>query len=219
MSRDWDSEATRTNLVRYGTRNPAKRLLLRALERQVMAWVDRVAPGSVLDAGCGHGFMLARLLGRRPALLTVGADLSAVALAYAGRLAPRAQLVRADLCHLPLADGRFDLVLCMGVLPYLSDPRAGLRELARVARGHVLLEVPWEPWFRLANLATLNHLPNLGNPGFRYHWGRRSFVRMVAQEMEVLEVAGPFPWTLVLARGRRPFPRTEARPWAEGRAP
>jgi demethylmenaquinone methyltransferase/2-methoxy-6-polyprenyl-1,4-benzoquinol methylase len=45
-----------------------------------------------------------------------------------------AELRCADVCDLPFADQTFDLVVSASMLEHLVDPRAGLREMARVLR-------------------------------------------------------------------------------------
>jgi demethylmenaquinone methyltransferase/2-methoxy-6-polyprenyl-1,4-benzoquinol methylase len=53
-----------------------------------------------------------------------------------------AELRCADVCDLPFADQAFDLVVSAYMLEHLVDPRAGLREMARVVRpGAALLVV------------------------------------------------------------------------------
>ena len=51
------------------------------------------------------------------------------------------RIVRADVRHLPMPNNSFDLAFALGVLPWLDDPLAAAREIARVTRpgGYVLL--------------------------------------------------------------------------------
>ncbi|HZG03872.1 MAG TPA: class I SAM-dependent methyltransferase [Streptomyces sp.] len=95
-------------------------------------------PGnSVLDAGCGTGRALPALraaVGREGTVL--GFDLTPAMLEVAV-LAGRhrgALLAVADALRLPLRGGVLDAVFAAGLVTHLSDPVAGLRELARVVR-------------------------------------------------------------------------------------
>ena len=84
----------------------------------------------VLDLGAGTGVLAARAL-------ALGAEVTAVdpdpeMLAIAARTAPSVTLVQAGLPALPLPDDGHDAVLANFVVNHLPDPRAGLREIARV---------------------------------------------------------------------------------------
>jgi SAM-dependent methyltransferase len=97
-----------------------------------------LGPGAtVLDAGCGTGRALVPLREAvGPAGQVIGLDLTDEMVAEAVRLGRRAigVLVLGDGHRLPVRNGALDAVFAAGFLPHLSDPAAGLRELARVVR-------------------------------------------------------------------------------------
>src|SRR4030065_660295 len=71
--------------------------------------------------------------------------------------------------------------LILEVREHLDQPLDALRELNRVSRKYVLLSVPYEPWFRLGNLARGRHLSRFGNhPEHVNLWSRSGFSRFVA---------------------------------------
>ncbi|MEU2351103.1 methyltransferase domain-containing protein [Modestobacter sp. NPDC049651] len=91
----------------------------------------------VLDAGCGTGRALPVLraaVGPRGSVLGVDVTPEMLATARERGRGELAQLVRADVPRLPLADGRLDAVFAAGLVSHLDDPVAGLAELARVSR-------------------------------------------------------------------------------------
>jgi ubiquinone/menaquinone biosynthesis C-methylase UbiE len=95
------------------------------------------AGGAVLDAACGTGRALPSLRAAVGSAGTViGVDLTGEMLAQAARRGrgSLAALVLADAMKLPLATGSLDAVFAAGLLPHLTDPVAGLAELARVCR-------------------------------------------------------------------------------------
>jgi ubiquinone/menaquinone biosynthesis C-methylase UbiE len=203
--------STSTNLKKYQSRNMLKRLIIERFNLQVAEVIKRLEPRRVLDAGCGHGFVMSFLSERSPSVEFFGLDFGLDALHYARGMVPAAPMLWGDVTQLPFRDDSFDLVICFGVLPYLREPRLALQEFRRVSGDHVLLAVANEPWFRLANVLSLTHLGNLGSPGFLHHWSRRSFIELVSQELEIVSVMAPFPWTLVLARPRMRQKSAEAR--------
>lgn len=106
--------------------------------------VADLAPGRVLDVGCGPAF-LAPLVAARGASY-VGVDSSAQMVARARRRAAQTAglVVRADATHLPFDDDSFDSVIASAVIGLLpaAKRRAAIRELVRVTRGDVRLLEP-----------------------------------------------------------------------------
>lgn len=98
-----------------------------------------LAGRTVLDAGAGTGAASAALCSRRARPVAV--DLSAGMLAW--RAASRPPCAVADIRALPLGTGSVDDAVAAFVLNHLTDPDAGLAELARVTRpaGAVLAAV------------------------------------------------------------------------------
>ena len=101
----------------------------------------------LLDAGCGTGWWLERLLGAGvPAGRLHGLDLDPVRAEAARRRAPGASVADGDATALPYADGRFGAVFLVTVLSSLG--RGGADRVAReawrvLAPGGRL--IVWEP--------------------------------------------------------------------------
>ena len=103
------------------------------------AVLKALAPGrgeTVLDAGCGEGYLTRRLAGRGAD--AVGVDRSAgligAAVAAGGRPPGRARFLLGDLRSLPLAGRSFDAVLCNHSLNELRSPQPAFSEFARILR-------------------------------------------------------------------------------------
>ncbi|MEV5781461.1 methyltransferase domain-containing protein [Streptomyces sp. NPDC052287] len=91
----------------------------------------------VLDAGCGTGRALPPLRAAvGPSGVVIGADLTPAMLAAAVRAGRdrEGQLLLADAATLPLRTGSLNAVFGAGLIAHLPNPRAALRELARVVR-------------------------------------------------------------------------------------
>jgi predicted TPR repeat methyltransferase len=95
----------------------------------------RPAADSVLDVGCGTGLVGRTLRAEGFAGRLCGLDISEASLEVARQSGAYDAVVRADLQQrLPVADDSADAVVCVGVMTYLPDVEAVLRELARAAR-------------------------------------------------------------------------------------
>ena len=155
----------------------------------------------MLDVGCGEGVLTerwAQALGTRP---VVGLDLEDPKLRaeWERRQRPNLSFRTTAAEKLPFADDEFDLAAAIEVLEHVPDPETTVAEMARVARGHLLVSVPHEPLWRALNLARGAYLRELGNtPGHVNHWTRRGFVALLARHGDVIEVRSPFPWTMLL---------------------
>jgi len=96
---------------------------------------EQPGAGHVLDVGCGTG-RSGRALRDVGFTSVVGCDLSARALAVAARTGVYERLVEVDLQKLPtpFADDEFDALSCVGVLTYVPETDATLREFCRLVR-------------------------------------------------------------------------------------
>jgi SAM-dependent methyltransferase len=101
--------------------------------------LDGLPVGTALDAACGTGRHTAYLagLGHR----VIGVDQSADMLSFAAARLPEADLLRADLERLPLADRSVDLVVCALALTHAPRLAPVMAEFARVLRpgGHLVI--------------------------------------------------------------------------------
>ena len=89
----------------------------------------------ILDVGCGSGLM-AETLARRGVSRMYGIDISTELLEIARRRGRYAALTAHDLQRLPLPaeTDAYDAAICIGVMTYIAEPEALLREMARAVR-------------------------------------------------------------------------------------
>lgn len=191
------------HLHKYTARNPLIRLLterfLGSLERTFDGVEVETPHARVLEVGCGEGEIARRLHAR-------WGDVTGLDLPDAGLRSEWGQVSGPRFLHgnaerLPFPDEHFDVVVSVEVLEHLQDPAAGLREMARVSRRHLVLSVPREPVFRMGNFFTGRHVRALGNtPGHLNHWSSPAFLRFVSQVGAVRDSHQPLPWTIAWVR-------------------
>lgn len=123
-------------------------LVYQARMQAALAWIDALplGPGArVLEVGCGAGLATLELAQRGFAVTST--DSSPEMVARASRRIAQAALAAdvvvsvADVHELPHASSSFDLVLALGVLPWLHSPPRALEELSRVLApgGHAIV--------------------------------------------------------------------------------
>ncbi len=99
----------------------------------------RARGGRALDVGCGPGIMLKELVIKRYFEL-YGVDISDKMIVEAKTIADkmllkgRASFSVGDADNLKFPNNHFDLILAMGLIEYLDDPRKGIKEMVRVAK-------------------------------------------------------------------------------------
>src|SRR5690606_38700863 len=165
------------NKQKHESKNPIQRALLRRFKAEVLRLVRAHRPRTILEIGCGEGYILQVLADADLGMELAGVDISGSAIEEAReRLDERAQLERMDARDLARDGRQFDMVLMLEVLEHIEQPHDMLPILEQLSRKHLILSVPWEPFFRGLNFLRGKHLMAFGNdPEHVNHWGRRGF--------------------------------------------
>ncbi len=189
---------------KYASPSPIVRHLVGKFGRHLDQLVAAVAPKSIHEVGCGAGYWVLRW--RAKGLAARGSDFSARVVALARENArvcgvPEELFQVRDIYDVTEAEDAADLVVCCEVLEHLSDPRAALRALQRVARNRLIVSVPREPLWRALNLLRGRYISAWGNtPGHVQHWSTGAFIRVISEYFAVTDCLMPLPWTMLLCR-------------------
>ena len=99
----------------------------------------------VIDVGCGPGVLMAELVARLGPGAVAGVDPSEPFVDAARTRYPGADVRLAAAENLPFSDDTFDAAIAQLVVHFMTDPIAGLREMARVTRaGGVVAACVWD---------------------------------------------------------------------------
>lgn len=187
------------NYKKHTHRNPIQRFLLDLFYKNVFALLRKVPKGSILDVGCGEGFTLYKLSSAGIGKKLEGIEYSKKAISLGKKQYPDVVIKQGSIYDLPYKDNSFDLVLCTEVLEHMDDPKKALSELVRVSKKYLLLSVPNEPFFMMAQLVRGKNWSRLGNDIEHInHWTFVSFQKFVSRDMAVRRIAIPFFWTIIL---------------------
>ena len=198
-------DTTARHVAKHANRGLLHRLSLGRFHDAVANEFRALAPRTVLDFGCGEGFVLDELAARGVDLPGYeGLDLRADALAEARARWPEKRFTCANLFDPAFDNRRFDVVMAVQVLEHLIEPAATLQRLVALACGALVLTVPHEPWFQLANLVRGRDLIRLGNhPEHVQHWNGSTFAEFVSGYADVVCIRRRFPFIIATARPRR----------------
>jgi SAM-dependent methyltransferase len=197
-----------SNYVKHTHPNPIQRKLIDRFHRTVLQKIEDLHPASFLDAGCGEGFVASLILERVPDVQLTGFDFNPASVEMAQAMNPNADFVVASIFEIPFGPQSFEVTGCFEVLEHQTDPAGALRELARVTSRSLILSVPHEPYFCLANVARGKNLdirPRGSDPDHKQFWTRAKFgefVTATCPEFQIAWLGGSLPWTICIATRR-----------------
>ncbi len=146
------AEYNRANRQKHLRKDPISRWHVRSMMEVIYRLVESTNPKTVLDAGCGEGFVSQYLATRNGSMSITGVDVQPQAIEFAKKTFGETVTYRlGSLYSLPFSDNSFDTVVCSQVLEHVDDVETAMAELKRVARRFVVITVPREPYFKFAN--------------------------------------------------------------------
>lgn len=196
---------TTDNFRKHTSTNPLQRYFIQNFMNTVITLLKPLQIQTILDVGCGEGFMLSRLSEEKIGSHLEGIDSLKTAIDIGKKIHPQVVFKQGSIYDLPYKDTSFDLVLCTEVLEHLKDPEKARKELIRVSRKYLLLSVPHEPIFMLSNFLRGKNWSRWGNDIEHInHWSSSSFVQFVTKEsVSLLNKKQPFPWTMLLLEKKK----------------
>ena len=200
------------NIAKYKTRNPLKRKLLASFDLRILQLLQQITDENshmffgknitLLDAGCGEGFITEQIKQCFPKWNLTGVDGAEEAVLFARKHVKGVDFKVENLYELHFSDCTFDIVVCSEVLEHLDEPERALKELKRVSKTAILLTVPHEPWFRLGNMVAFHNISRLGNPiDHVNHWNFYEFQKFVRVQLADFDCRfeKSFPWIICVA--------------------
>ena len=190
-----------SNLQKYRNPNPIQRWMISRFYNAITEMIRKIGANSLLDAGCGEGLSIQKLNRNAQIPLVFGIDLSFLAIQLAKKINTQSAFIQSSVLNLPFKNESFNVVICLEVLEHLEKPEQSLREILRVSDRFILLSVPNEPYFRIANFLRGKNLSRLGNDiGHIQYWSASDFIKFIGQHSQVLFWRTSFPWTIALCK-------------------
>lgn len=109
------------------------------------------------------------------------------------------KVIQESVYELTRNDNEFDMVFLLEVLEHLEMPEVAIKELFRISSKYVVISVPNEPIWRMANMARFQYLKDLGNtPGHINHFNHSKLNKLVKPYGTIVKVFRPFPWIIIV---------------------
>lgn len=189
---------------KYDSSNPIAQKMVSGFMDSISDLSQQIpsAINSITECGCGQGHVNRHLEELFPKAMIKGLDIAEqdVEIANNNTLKKDTQLYIKSIYDINIQE-QADLIVCCEVLEHLENPHLALQKMATLKADYYLFSVPREPLWRILNFIRGKYMKDWGNtPDHRNHWSTRGFVKFVNQELDILAVNKPLPWTMILAR-------------------
>lgn len=187
---------------KYESKNPISQYLINGFFSHMSGLLDSISFDTIYEAGCGDGYVTRFLHQRYSKCKITASDISGEELKAAQSMAEgEVTFFQRSIYELRERDSAYDLVVASEVLEHLEEPQKALEELSRITNQYVLVSVPREPIWRVCNMARGKYLRDFGNtPTHIQHWSKRKFILLLSRYFDIIAIASPFPWTMVLCK-------------------
>lgn len=177
----------------YKTQNLLAKKIFERFRKQLSYFIRISRVHSILDVGCGPGYMMQYLKNVKPDLRFTGIDNREDVIIEAKKNNPLCSFRKADIQKLPFESSSFDLVMCIEVLEHLKDYQKAINEIKRVSDKYCLISVPNEPVFRIANLFRGKNVFRLGNdPEHLQNWTKKDFKMLLKKNFKNVTIKNNF---------------------------
>lgn len=189
---------------KYDSSNPIAQKLLNGFMHSITELLEQTDTPirTVVECGCGQGHVNRHLESLLPQAQVSGFDIDPpdVEIANSQKINAATHLYVKSIYDIDSQE-KADLVVCCEVLEHLENPHLALKKMAALKSDYYLFSVPREPIWRILNLLRGKYIKDWGNtPDHRNHWSSRKFKAFVNQELEVVSIKKPLPWTMLLAK-------------------
>ena len=153
---------------------------------------------SAFEIGCGEGYITNHV--HHMGIQIAGADISPRIIEIAIKNFPDINFSVLSIYDLNTIGSRFDLVIANEVFEHLSNTDSAIEEVKKIANKYILISVPNEPYFSIANILRLKYLKDAGNtPGHINNWSKNQFEKyLVSRGLTIKSIKCSTLWTLAL---------------------
>jgi len=189
------------NKDKHESKNPLIKFFNDKLKRDIIEAVEDYNPKSILDIGCGEGFITSLLADRFKEADVMGLDIEEEYIKYAKMFNKRKNVFYGVNGIYTLPPNRYDLIVATELLEHLKTPQKAIECLKKVSKGVILITIPNEPYFRLGNLCSLKYITRDGNtPGHLHNWSKNTISKLLKEMNLDFEIKSSSFWNIILVK-------------------
>jgi len=187
---------------KYESKNPVVKLLMGKffsdLNKIILPVKDEIV--SAYDIGCGEGYITEYF--SQMGIPIEGSDISSRIVEIARKNHPSIIFSLRSIYDLSIIEKQFDLIIANEVFEHLSNPDIAIEQLKKISKKYILITVPNEPLFRMANILSLKYLKDAGNtPGHINHWSKKGVELFLTSHKLIIKTTKCSTlWTMVLCK-------------------
>jgi 2-polyprenyl-3-methyl-5-hydroxy-6-metoxy-1,4-benzoquinol methylase len=166
---------------KYSSKNILVKYAMRKYFNTFEELLKEIKAKKILEVGCGEGEIINYLKKKFPKAEYNGFEIENKLIKKLSKRFPKDKFERVflDSSKFNLIK-RYDLVLCLEVLEHIKAYDKSLENLASIKAKHIIISVPNEPFFRIANVLRFKYLKNLGNtPGHMNNFNYLKFKKII----------------------------------------
>jgi ubiquinone/menaquinone biosynthesis C-methylase UbiE len=145
--------------------------------KTILSHLKKANPKTILDAGCGTGY-LTNIIQNTIDADIVCCDRDLTRLSYAKKWF-NLETVLADINYLPFKPLSFDMVIALEIIEHIPNKNDALSEIGRVSVKNVIITVPNDPLFRLANFLRGKNISSFGNPPDHINHFNKNYLKLM----------------------------------------
>jgi ubiquinone/menaquinone biosynthesis C-methylase UbiE len=164
--------------------------------KTILSHLEKTNPDTILDAGCGTGYLTDIIQNTIDADI-VCCDRDPTRLLFAKNWF-NLETVLADINYLPFKTSSFDMVIAMEIIEHIPNTDTALSEIGRVSAKNVIITVPNEPFFMLANFLRGKNIRSYGNPPDHIrHFNKKTLKSDLSAYFQKIEISkNAFFWLI-----------------------
>ncbi len=184
---------------KHRSKNPLVKYLMRKFHKVLFSSIKKTKARTILDVGCGEGDTTALIKRKFPKIKIRALEYDKPTLKKAQKAHPKIDIGRGNIYKISSKNNSFDSVTALEVLEHLEKPEKAIKEAKRVSKKYCIFSVPYEPFWRIANIIRISYLPQLGNtPGHIQHWTKSGFRKMLEKHFKNVKIKNCILWNFAL---------------------